>query len=89
MKENSRAAALPGRKRRPPPTLVVRCCGADLLFTVSDNGVAKCYDADTGHQKWKKRLPGDYKALADCSGRPDLLSQHARSGDGHLRQRPL
>ncbi len=41
------------------------CCPVlwrDLLFTVSDNGVAKCYDAHTGHQKWKKRLPGDYKA---------------------------
>lgn len=41
------------------------CCPVvwrHLLFTVSDNGVAKCYDAYTGHLKWKKRLPGDYKA---------------------------
>jgi outer membrane protein assembly factor BamB len=41
------------------------CCPVvhnDLLFTVNDDGVAKCYDARTGHQKWKKRLPGNYKA---------------------------
>lgn len=41
------------------------CCPVlwrDLLFTISDNGVAKCYDSHTGHQKWKKRLPGNYKA---------------------------
>ena len=34
----------------------------DLLFTISDNGVAKCYDSHTGNLKWKKRLPGNYKA---------------------------
>jgi outer membrane protein assembly factor BamB len=41
------------------------CCPVlwkDLLFTVSDNGIAKCYDAYRGHLRWKKRLPGNYKA---------------------------
>jgi outer membrane protein assembly factor BamB len=41
------------------------CCPVlwrDLLFTISDNGVAKCYDSRTGNLKWKKRLPGNYKA---------------------------
>ncbi|HEV3345366.1 MAG TPA: PQQ-binding-like beta-propeller repeat protein [Pirellulales bacterium] len=41
------------------------CCPVwwrDLLFTVTDDGVAKCYDAIAGHVKWKKRLPGGYKA---------------------------
>jgi outer membrane protein assembly factor BamB len=33
-----------------------------LLFTVSDDGVARCHDARTGSQKWKQRLPGQYKA---------------------------
>lgn len=56
------------------------CCPVlwrDLLFTVTDNGVAKCYDAYTGHQKWKKRLPGDYKAspLA-AEGRIYFLNMH-------------
>ncbi|MEX2560641.1 MAG: PQQ-binding-like beta-propeller repeat protein [Pirellulales bacterium] len=34
----------------------------DLLFTVSDDGIACCYDAHRGHLKWKQRLPGSYKA---------------------------
>lgn len=43
------------------------CCPVvwnHLLFTVTDDGVAKCYDAYTGHPKWKRRLPagGNYKA---------------------------
>lgn len=41
------------------------CCPVlwqDLLFTVSDNGVAKCFDARTGNIRWKTRLPGGYKA---------------------------
>lgn len=56
------------------------CCPVlwrDLLFTVSDNGVAKCYDAHTGHQKWKKRLPGDYKASPIAAeGRIYFLNMH-------------
>jgi outer membrane protein assembly factor BamB len=56
------------------------CCPVlwhDLLFTVSDNGVAKCYDANTGHQRWKKRLPGDYKASpVAAEGRIYFLNMH-------------
>jgi outer membrane protein assembly factor BamB len=33
-----------------------------MLFVVSDNGIARCLDAVTGHVKWKERLAGDYKA---------------------------
>jgi outer membrane protein assembly factor BamB len=34
----------------------------NLAFVVSDNGVAKCFDAVTGHLQWEKRLGGDFKA---------------------------
>jgi outer membrane protein assembly factor BamB len=34
----------------------------DLLFWTSDDGFAHCVNAETGSLKWKKRLPGDYKA---------------------------
>lgn len=34
----------------------------DLLFIVSDNGIAKCLDAHTGLPQWTQRLAGDYKA---------------------------
>lgn len=33
-----------------------------LLFLVSDNGIARCFDAHTGHLQWTKRLEGNYKA---------------------------
>jgi outer membrane protein assembly factor BamB len=41
------------------------CCPVfwrDFLFTVTDDGIAKCYEANAGRTKWKKRLPGGYKA---------------------------
>jgi len=34
----------------------------DLLFTVTDDGIARCFDAATGHIKWKHRITGKYKA---------------------------
>jgi len=36
--------------------------GALLLFTVTDDGIGRCYDTQTGKQKWKQRLTGEYKA---------------------------
>jgi outer membrane protein assembly factor BamB len=33
-----------------------------LVFIVSDNGVAKCFDAHTGHLQWDRRIGGDFKA---------------------------
>jgi outer membrane protein assembly factor BamB len=32
------------------------------LFVVSDDGVARCFDAAGGNLKWKERLKGKYKA---------------------------
>jgi outer membrane protein assembly factor BamB len=34
----------------------------DLLFTVTDNGIAQCFDARTGKLHWRERIAGDYKA---------------------------
>lgn len=33
-----------------------------LLFTVTDDGIATCYDAETGELQWKERLGGGFKA---------------------------
>lgn len=56
------------------------CCPVlwrDLLFTISDNGVAKCFDVYTGNQNWKKRLSGDYKASpVAAEGRIYFLNVH-------------
>lgn len=35
---------------------------AELVFVVSDNGVARCFDRASGNLKWNERLKGDYKA---------------------------
>ena len=34
----------------------------DLLYMVSDNGIASCLDAKTGDQRWQKRLGGSFSA---------------------------
>jgi len=34
----------------------------DLLFVVSDDGVARCFETKAGNLKWKERLKGKYKA---------------------------
>lgn len=33
-----------------------------LLFTIADDGIARCFDLASGNLKWKNRLPGSYKA---------------------------
>lgn len=34
----------------------------DLLLSVTDDGIARAFDAATGHLHWTQRLKGDYKA---------------------------
>lgn len=34
----------------------------ELLFTIADDGIARCIDLPTGHLQWKQRLKGGYKA---------------------------
>jgi outer membrane protein assembly factor BamB len=41
----------------PSPLLV-----GDLLYVVSDLGVASCLDAKTGDLRWRQRLEGNYSA---------------------------
>lgn len=33
-----------------------------LLFSITDDGLARCFDAESGNLKWKERLKGGYKA---------------------------
>ena len=32
------------------------------MFTITDNGVARCFDIHTGREIWTERMKGDYKA---------------------------
>lgn len=49
-----------------PSVLVI----GDLVFMVSDNGIASCLDAKTGKQVWEERLGGE------CSGSPVFADGH-------------
>ncbi len=40
------------------------------LFGVNDDGIASCYDAETGDKKWMERLPGNFSAS------PVLVGKH-------------
>jgi outer membrane protein assembly factor BamB len=46
-----------GVPRLPSPVLL-----DDLLFTLSDNGIATCWEAKTGQEVWKERLGGEFAA---------------------------
>ena len=39
-----------------------------LLYVVTDNGVAICYDAETGSEIWKQRLGGDFSSSPVLAG---------------------
>lgn len=47
----------------------------ELLFTITDDGIARCFDLATGNIKWKERLKGQYKAsLIAADGRIYFLN---------------
>ncbi len=50
------------------------------LFTVTDDGIARCYDADTGEIRWTERIGGKYKAspIATADGRVYFLSMEGK-----------
>ncbi len=33
-----------------------------MLFTINDDGVARCFSVETGNARWKERLTGKYKS---------------------------
>ena len=51
--------------RRSSPVLV-----DDLLFMISDDGIASCLDVATGETHWRKRVAGSYRA--------SLIASHGR-----------
>ena len=55
------------------------CCRViwnDLVFTITDNGIAKCVSGRNSGLKWKQRLKGEYKASpVAVEGRIYFLNQ--------------
>jgi outer membrane protein assembly factor BamB len=55
-------AAIVWRYDQGTPDTPCPVVSGELLFTVTDNGVATALDALSGKRLWKERLKGDYKA---------------------------
>jgi outer membrane protein assembly factor BamB len=56
------AKAIAWRQTQAMPDTPCPVLWKDLLFLVSDDGIAQALDAKTGQLKWKERLPGTFKA---------------------------
>lgn len=58
------------------------CCPVvwdQWVYTVTDDGIARCFDALTGHLQWKERIPGGYKASpVAADGRIYFLNTEGR-----------
>jgi outer membrane protein assembly factor BamB len=56
------------RSVRAVPRLPSPVVANELLFTVSDNGVAACWETQSGKQVWQERLGGEFAASLLASG---------------------
>lgn len=64
-----------GAPRMPSPVLV-----DDLLFMLSDAGIASCLEASTGKELWQERLGGEYAAsLIHADGRIYAFGQDGKT----------
>lgn len=54
-------------------------CAEDHLYAITDQGIAYCWSGDTGKQKWKGRLEGDFSASLILIG--DKLLAFSEQGD--------
>lgn len=54
--------------KRQSPTMPSPIVHRDRLYTISDGGVAVCYDAPTGKRLWQKRMSGKYSASPLAAG---------------------
>jgi len=57
-----RQSAVAWRCEKSTPDSPSPVCASDLLFMVSDNGIATCLDAESGELRWRERIPGDYRS---------------------------
>jgi outer membrane protein assembly factor BamB len=54
--------------------------GGDLLYMVSDRGVASCVDAHTGEPYWQERIGGNYSASPVLAGGKVYLQSEDGTG---------
>ncbi len=51
------------------PTRPSLLLDGELLYTISDNGIASCLDASTGRVHWSERLDGEFSASPILAGK--------------------
>jgi outer membrane protein assembly factor BamB len=52
----------------------------DEIYVVSDNGIASCFDARTGHLHWRKRLGGGFSSSPlHAAGRIYFLNEEGET----------
>ncbi|HZZ72402.1 MAG TPA: PQQ-binding-like beta-propeller repeat protein [Pirellulales bacterium] len=75
--ERSRESAVAWRDASGTPDTCCPVVSGEFLFTLTDSGISKCFEARTGQMKWKERVKGEYKAspLA-AEGRIYYLNTH-------------
>jgi outer membrane protein assembly factor BamB len=56
------------RHRRNVPNIPSPVIVGELLFTISDSGIATCLEAKTGQVVWSERLPGTFSASLLAAG---------------------
>jgi hypothetical protein len=47
------------------------------LYTMSDGGIACCFDAGTGEEKWRARIDGRYSSSPICADGRIYIANHA------------
>jgi outer membrane protein assembly factor BamB len=60
--ESVESAAVAWRYAESTPDTCCPVVLGDWLFTMSDSGIAQCFDAQTGKLHWKQRIGGNFKA---------------------------
>ena len=73
---NGTGAAVAYELNNATPYVPTPLCVNDLLFTLSDTGIATCYRASTGKQLWQQRVgPAYYSSPICASGRIYCVSK--------------
>ena len=58
------------------PTMPSPLVVGDRIYTISDGGIAKCFNANTGDVLWKERMPGKYSASPMCADGKTYYCSH-------------
>lgn len=76
------ASHLRWRQKKGIPTMPSPVVVGDLIYVVSDQGIASCLDGKTGKEVWTQRLGGNYSAALLAAG--DHIYAFSQDGVTHV-----